>query len=185
MIMKSYKNTLLDETHSFAVVSQKKYGKRNQIPWGSSESSFYAMDINMDYQYKAFGVPWLGLKRGLSEDLVVSPYSSLLAMMVEPRSAIKNIKTLIRLGAASGPYGLYESLDFTPERVPFGLKYAIVKSYMVHHIGMGFIATNNIRNINCMQERSYLSSNNLIIRTEFGPYYFSNIACTELLYHPF
>src|SRR5665647_2868609 len=92
--LKNFKNKRFYETQPFSVVSQKKNGKRNQIPWGSSESSFYAMDINMDYQYKAFGVPWLGLKRGLSEDLVVSPYSSLLAMMVEPCSAIKNIKTL-------------------------------------------------------------------------------------------
>ena len=92
LIMKTSKNTLMDETYSFAVRSQKKYGKQRNVPWGTSESGFYAFDIELNYQYKAFGVPWLGLKRGLVEDMVVAPYATMLAMQVDPVASIKNLK---------------------------------------------------------------------------------------------
>ena len=94
LIMKSYKNTMLDETYHFVIRSQKKYGKQNDIPWGISESGFNDTDVNLSYQYKAFGVPWLGLKRGLMEDTVVSPYSTLLALQIDPESAVQNIAYL-------------------------------------------------------------------------------------------
>lgn len=152
ILMKNYKNTLLDETYSFVVRSQKKYGKHKRVPWGVSESGFYALDIDLNYQYKAVGVPWLGLKRGLLEDTVVSPYSTFLALHVDPKSAIDNIKRLRREGL-DGAYGFYEAIDYTAERLPFGWRKAVVKSYMVHHEGMSLLSLNNFLNRNIMQER--------------------------------
>ena len=152
LIMKTSKNTLMDETYSFAVRSQKKYGKQRNVPWGTSESGFYAFDIELNYQYKAFGVPWLGLKRGLVEDMVVAPYATMLAMQVDPVASIKNLKRLEGEGA-NGPYGFYEALDYTPERLPIGEKRGIVKSYMAHHQGMSLLSLNNCLNDNIMQTR--------------------------------
>jgi len=152
ILMKNYKNTLLDETYSFVVRSQKKYGKHKRVPWGVSESGFYALDIDLNYQYKAVGVPWLGLKRGLLEDTVVSPYSTFLALLVDPKSAIDNIKRLRREGL-DGAYGFYEAIDYTAERLPFASRKAVVKSYMVHHEGMSLLSLNNFLNRNIMQVR--------------------------------
>ncbi|WP_027621850.1 GH36-type glycosyl hydrolase domain-containing protein [Acetivibrio clariflavus] len=152
LIMKSVKNTLLDETYAFVLRSQKKYGKQRNVPWGTSESGFYSFDIKLDYQYKAFGVPWLGLKRGLAEDMVVAPYATMLALPVDPHDSVKNLKRLAAEGA-NGPYGYYEAIDYTPERLPIGSKYAIVKSYMAHHQGMSLVALNNYINGNVMQQR--------------------------------
>ncbi|MDP4182165.1 MAG: glucoamylase family protein, partial [Bacillota bacterium] len=152
ILMKNFKNTMLDETYSFVVRSQKKYGRRKRVPWGVSESGFYSLDIDLNYQYKAVGVPWLGLKRGLLEDTVVSPYSTFLALLVDPQSAIENIKRL-RSEGLDGAYGFYEAVDYTLERLPFGSKRAIVKSYMIHHEGMSFLALNNFLNKNIMQDR--------------------------------
>ncbi len=152
LIMKSYKNTLLDETYSFVIRSQKKYGRQRNIPWGVSESGFYSLDVNLDYQYKAIGVPWLGLKRGLAADAVVAPYATCLAIMVDPQAAMENIKEL-KAGGMIGPYGFYEAVDYTPERLSFGVKRAIVKSFMAHHQGMSLVALNNYLNQGIMQER--------------------------------
>lgn len=150
--MKSYKNTLLDETYSFVIRSQKKYGRQRGIPWGASESGFYSLDINLDYQYKAIGVPWLGLKRGLAEDAVVAPYSTFLALLVDPEGAVENIRALASEGV-NGPYGFYEAIDYTPERLPFGLKSAVIKSFMAHHQGMSLLSLNNYFNDFIMQKR--------------------------------
>ncbi len=152
LIMKSIKNTLLDETYSFVLMSQKKYAKQRNVPWGTSESGFYSFDIKLDYQYKAFGVPWLGLKRGLAEDMVVAPYSTMLALPIDPHDSVRNLKKLAAEGA-NGSYGYYEAVDYTPERLPIGSKYGIVKSYMAHHQGMSILALNNYLNGNIMQKR--------------------------------
>jgi cellobiose phosphorylase len=152
ILMKNYKNTLLDETYSFVVRSQKKYGRHKRVPWGVSECGFYALDIDLNYQYKAVGVPWLGLKRGLVEDTVVSPYSTFLSLLVDPKSAVENIRILRREGL-DGAYGFYEAIDYTAERLPFGSKKAVVKSYMVHHEGMSLLSLNNFLNRNIMQGR--------------------------------
>ncbi|MDQ2087331.1 glucoamylase family protein [Herbivorax sp. ANBcel31] len=152
LIMKRNKNTLMDETYSFVVRSQKKYGKQRNVPWGTSESGFYAFDIDLNYQYKAFGVPWLGLKRGLVEDMVVAPYATMLAIQVDPAGSIKNLKKLDREGA-NGSFGFYEALDYTPERLPMGEKRGIVKSYMAHHQGMSLLSLDNWINDNIMQNR--------------------------------
>ena len=152
LIMKTYKNTLFDETYSFVIKSQKKYGRERDLPWGASESGFNSLDINLDYQYKAIGVPWLGLKRGLIEDAVVAPYATFLALLVDPEGAVQNLKRLKAEGL-DGPYGYYEAADYTPERLPFEAKRAIVKSFMAHHQGMSLVAINNFLNRNVMQNR--------------------------------
>lgn len=152
LIMKSYKNTLLDETYSFVIKSQKKYGRQRDMPWGSSESGYNSMDINLEYQYKAIGVPWLGLKRGLIEDAVAAPYATFLALLVDPEGAMENIKRLKAEGL-EGPYGFYEAVDYTPERLRFEAKRSIVKSFMAHHEGMSLLALNNYMNKNIMQKR--------------------------------
>lgn len=152
LIMKSYKNTLLDETYSFVIKSQKKYGRQRNMPWGTSESAFNALDAHLDYQYKAIGVPWLGLKRGLIEDAVTAPYATFLALLVDPEGAVRNISRLKAEGL-DGPYGFYEAADYTPERLPFETKRSIVKSFMAHHQGMSLMALNNFLHHNIMQER--------------------------------
>ncbi|MEL7658108.1 MAG: glucoamylase family protein, partial [Bacillota bacterium] len=152
LLMRSYKNTLLDETYSFVVKSQIKYGKQRDIPWGISESAYNSMDINLDYQYKAIGVPWLGLKRGLAEDSVIAPYATFLALMVDPESAYKNIIRLKAEGMEGG-YGYYEAADYTTDRLEPLIKKVIVKSFMAHHQGMSLMALNNYINDDTMQKR--------------------------------
>ncbi len=152
ILMKNYKNTLLDETYSFVIKSQIKYGKERHMPWGASESGFGSMDIHLDYQYKAIGVPWLGLKRGLIEDAVTTPYATFLALLVHPVDAYKNIQYLKREGL-EGDYGYYEAADYTPERLNPGQDKIIVKSFMAHHQGMSLLSLNNYLNKNIMQQR--------------------------------
>lgn len=152
LIMKSYPNTLLSNTYKFAVETQKNYGDKKSIPWGISESGFYGFDVALNYQYKAFGVPGIGLKRGLANDLVISPYSTIMALGVNARDAMENIKKFIQEGFL-GRYGLYEAIDYTKERIPKDENYMVVKSYMVHHQGMSFMAINNLLNEQILQER--------------------------------
>lgn len=152
LIMKNFRNTLLDETYSFVIKSQMKYGKQRGMPWGTSESGYNVLDSHMDYQYKAIGVPWLGLKRGLIEDAVCAPYATFLALMVAPIEAMKNIRKLQSEGI-EGAYGFYEAADYTPERLGFEPKRSLIKSYMAHHQGMSLTSINNLLNQNIMQER--------------------------------
>jgi len=170
LIMKDYNNTMLKETYDFVIKSHIEYAKKKNVPWGISESAFNHLDINLNYQYKAFGVPWLGLKRGLLEDTVISPYSTMLALMVRPKSAYNN---LIRLKDYKmlGKYGFYEAIDFTPRRnfnVTNKESYSVIKSYMVHHQGMSLLALNNVINDNIMQERFHslplVKSANLLLQ---------------------
>jgi cyclic beta-1,2-glucan synthetase len=152
LIMKRYPNTLLDETYSFVIKSQIKYGKERAIPWGASESGYNLLDYHLDYQYKAIGVPWLGLKRGLVGDAVSAPYASFLALMIDPKNALENIKHLKEEGM-DGLYGYYEAVDYTPERLGFETKRVIIRSFMAHHQGMSLMAINNVLNQNIMQTR--------------------------------
>jgi cyclic beta-1,2-glucan synthetase len=152
LLMRSYKNTLLDETYSFVVKSQIKYGKQREMPWGTSESAYHALDINLNYQYKAIGVPWLGLKRGLAEDAVVAPYATFLALMVDPGAAYSNIEVMKREGLEGG-YGFYEAADYTPDRLELDTKNIVIKSFMAHHQGMSLMAINNYLNDDTMQHR--------------------------------
>ncbi|MDE1948490.1 MAG: cyclic beta 1-2 glucan synthetase, partial [Burkholderiales bacterium] len=139
LVMPSYENTLLDETMRGAVERQQRYGRQRGVPWGISESGYNATDAQLNYQYRAFGVPGLGLKRGLAADLVVAPYATVMALMVDPQAAAENLQRLTQEGLA-GAFGYHEAIDYTPSRLPRGEKSAVVRSYMVHHQGMGLLA---------------------------------------------
>ena len=152
LVMKSYRNTLLDEACAFAVKSQIKFAKTRSMPWGMSESAFNSLDKRNDYQYKAIGVPWLGLKRGLNEDSVVAPYATFLALLVNPEEAIKNIARL-KEEQIEGPYGFYEAADYTKERLYFEPKRVVIKSFMAHHQGMSLLAIHEYLNHSRMQDR--------------------------------
>ena len=139
LVMPSYENTLLDETMRGAVERQVRYGRQRGVPWGISESGYHTTDAHLNYQYRAFGVPGLGLKRGLAADLVVAPYAAIMALMVDPKAAVTNMERLAAEGLASA-YGFYEAIDYTPSRLPRGEKSAIVRSHMAHHQGMALLA---------------------------------------------
>jgi cyclic beta-1,2-glucan synthetase len=152
LVMRNYRETLLGQTYRSVVSRQIEYGYERGVPWGISESAYAARDLQLNYQYGPFGVPGLGLKRGLIEDLVVSPYSTILASNVLPEQAIENLRTLEREGALSR-YGFYEALDYTPERVKKGERCTLVRAYMAHHQGMSLVALDNLLNRNAMQNR--------------------------------
>jgi cyclic beta-1,2-glucan synthetase len=152
LVMPSYEHTLLDETMRGAVDRQIRYGRQRGVPWGISESAYNATDAHLNYQYKAFGVPGLGLKRGLAAELVVAPYATVMALMVDPRAACANLKRLADAGLAA-TFGYYEAIDYTPSRLPPGETAAIVRSYMAHHQGMGFLALAHLLLDRPMQRR--------------------------------
>jgi cellobiose phosphorylase len=139
LVMPSYKNTLLDRTCKAAVSAQIEYGRKCGVPWGISESGYNAVDVQRNYQYRAFGVPGLGLKRGLAADLVIAPYASALALMVAPDKACSNLERLAEEGF-EGKFGFHEAIDYTASRLPPGQSCAVVRSYMAHHQGMSFLA---------------------------------------------
>ena len=139
LVMPTYENTLLDQTMKTAVAKQIEYGRTRELPWGISESGYNMVDVQMNYQYKAFGVPGLGLKRGLSDDLVIAPYASVMALMVEPEQASQNLKLLAEEGF-QGRYGFYEAVDYTGGRLPRGQTHVVVRSFMAHHKGMSFLS---------------------------------------------
>lgn len=144
--------SLMYESLSFCVYVQKRRGAKTKTPWGISESGFYAFDPGMAYQYKAHGVQALGLKRGLDKELVVAPYASFLTLLLAPRSAGRNLRRLRDMGL-EGLYGLYEAVDFTPNHLMPGEKWAVVRSFMSHHLGMSLVAIDNALNGNIMQTR--------------------------------
>lgn len=126
--------------------------QRFGIPWGISEAAFNLKDLNSNYQYKAFGVPWLGLKRGLGDEMVVSSYGTILAICDYPKEVLANLKVLEKEGMY-GKYGFYESIDYTPERLNSGQKKAVVATYMAHHQGLILLSINNLMNDNILQDR--------------------------------
>ncbi|HEY2187440.1 MAG TPA: glucoamylase family protein, partial [Caldimonas sp.] len=152
LVMPSYAHTLLDQTCRGAVRRQIEYGAQRGVPWGVSESGYYATDTALNYQYRAFGVPGLGLKRGLAEDLVVAPYASMMALMVAPEEACANLQRLAAEGAW-GRYGFYEAIDYTTSRLPRGQSSAVVRSYMAHHQGMGLLGLAHLLLDRPMQRR--------------------------------
>ena len=145
------KGTLLGETCSNVVNTQIKHTK-GKIPWGISESGYYAFDRSMFYQYRAFGIPKLGLSPTREPECVIAPYATMLALLTDPQAALKNIYDLIKLGAL-GEFGCYEALDFTNARLRKNRKYEIVKSYMAHHQGMSLCSFNNVVNDNILKRR--------------------------------
>jgi cyclic beta-1,2-glucan synthetase len=139
LVMPTYENTLLDQTNKATVKSQIEYGSQRGVPWGVSESGYNMVDANFNYQYRAFGVPGLGLKRGLGADLVIAPYASVMGLMISPEAACENLEQLAEDGF-DGRYGFYEAIDYTASRLPRGQSFAIIKSFMVHHQGMSLLS---------------------------------------------
>ena len=139
IMMPTYENTLLDLSCKSAVARQIQYGKQIKVPWGISESGYNLRDTDANYQYRAFGVPGLGFKRGLAHDIVIAPYATVMALMVAPEEACRNLKAL-RHENAAGKFGFYEALDYTTSRVPNGQTHATVRSFMAHHQGMSLLA---------------------------------------------
>jgi cellobiose phosphorylase len=152
LVMPTYENTLLDVSGKGAVARQIEYGKRQGVPWGISESGYNLTDAQLNYQYRAFGVPGLGLKRGLAEDMVVAPYASALALMVAPQEACSNLERLAREGR-EGRYGFYEAADYTPARLPPNETSVTVQSYMAHHQAMTFLSFTSLLCLGPMQRR--------------------------------
>ncbi|NLM84229.1 MAG: hypothetical protein GX189_05910 [Clostridiales bacterium] len=150
ILLPCYPNSLIYESLKFCLYIQKKQAKSK--PWGMSESAFYAYDHTLSYRYKAHGAATLALKRGMERDTVVSPYSTFLALPIEPRAAVRNLKYLQKLGA-EGRYGFYEALDFTPERLPEDKPYEIVRTYMAHHLGMSLLSIANALKGGVIQKR--------------------------------
>ena len=147
-----YKGSLLDESSKFAIMSQIDYAKKLGIPWGISEAAFNVKDLHSNYQYKAFGIPWLGLKRGLADEMVVATYGSVLAISDKPIAVYNNLKLLQQYGMYD-KYGFYESLDLTPGRQKKGETSSVVKTYMAHHQALLLLSINNYLNNNILQKR--------------------------------
>jgi len=152
LVMPTYDDTLLDQTCRAAVKRQIAYGKQRALPWGVSESGYDRLDAAQNYCYQAFGVPGLGLKRGLAEDAVAAPYASALALMVDPEAACANLQRLAAEGV-EGRYGFYEAVDYTPTRLIAGQSSVIVRSFMAHHQGMSLLAMGSLLLGQRMQQR--------------------------------
>ena len=152
LIMDIQRGSLLDEACIFAKKSQIQYAKMNGIPWGISESAYSLKDLQGNYQYKAFGIPWLGLKRGLEGEAVVSPYGSILFLDYGIEDVINNLRKLEKYNMR-GKYGFFEAVDFTKERLNFKKEYDIVKTYMAHHQGLILNSINNTINQNILKKR--------------------------------
>ena len=143
LVMRTPPGSLLRQTCERAVKRHIEYGSERRIPWGVSESAYNVRDFEMTYQYSNFGVPGLGLQRGLREESVVAPYATALAAMFQPAAAVANLARLTAAGGR-GAYGYYEALDYTPSRLPEGDDVAVVRAYMAHHQGMSLIAITNV-----------------------------------------
>lgn len=139
IVMRAPAGSLVEQTNRLIVRRQMNYGASLGLPWGVSESAYNARDIELTYQYSNFGIPGLGLKRGLGAQVVVAPYATALAAMVDPGAAVENFVRLAEVGA-KGRYGFYEALDYTASRVPEGQRVAIVHAFMAHHQGMTIVA---------------------------------------------
>ncbi|MCB0309721.1 MAG: hypothetical protein KDD42_00720, partial [Bdellovibrionales bacterium] len=152
LFTKDFPDTLLSVSYQSVVRAQQAYGQRRGVPWGVSESGYSGVDFEKNYQYYAFGIPGLGLKRGLSEDLVVSPYSTCLALLINPQAALTNLRYL-EDEKARGGYGFYEALDYTRDRLASDEQSHVLHSYLAHHQGMTLVALTNLLDQNCFQER--------------------------------
>ncbi|PZF72683.1 GH36-type glycosyl hydrolase domain-containing protein [Taibaiella soli] len=152
LVMPTYENTLLDQTYKGTVKRQIEYGKQRGVPWGISESGYNMVDAASNYQYRAFGVPGLGLKRGLEADLVIAPYATAMALMVDPEGACQNLETMWDDGF-EGAYGFHEAIDYTPSRLQLGQTKAVIQSFMAHHQGMSFLSLGYLLHEQPMQRR--------------------------------
>src|SRR6185369_12572354 len=152
LVMRNYAATLLAETYKTIVDRQIEYGEERGVPWGISEAAYNVRDLHFNYQYGPFGVPGLGLKRGLIEDLVVAPYATMLALDIDPDAAMDNLRRLQKEGAL-GPYGFYESIDYTAERLPENQKSVLIRAFMTHHQGMSLVSLANLLDDDSGQRR--------------------------------
>ena len=143
LVMRTPAESLIGQTCKLIVRKQITYGALRGVPWGISESAYNVQNLEFTYQYSDFGVPGLGLRRGLSEDVLIAPYATALAAMVAPDAAVKNLRKLSTMDV-EGSFGFYESLDFTPERLPEDQKVAVVRAYMAHHQGMILTSLANV-----------------------------------------
>jgi cyclic beta-1,2-glucan synthetase len=153
LVMPSYENTLLAQTSKATVRRQIEYAGQHGTPWGISESAYNLVDANLNYQYRAFGIPGLGLNRGLEDNLVIAPYASMLALMILPEKAVANLQVLAKKGLEGGEYGFYEAIDYTASRLPRGKTSVIIQSFMVHHQGMGLLSMAYVLLDKPMQQR--------------------------------
>jgi cyclic beta-1,2-glucan synthetase len=152
LVMRNYPNTLLSETYQMVLERQIEYGEERGVPWGISEAAYNVRDLHFNYQYAPFGVPGLGLKRGLIENLVVAPYATMLAAEIDPHEAVKNLRRLQKEGAL-GPYGYYESIDYTAERLPEGQRSILIRAFMTHHQGMSLVSLSNVLQEDMIERR--------------------------------
>jgi len=152
LVMRQPTRSILDQTCHLAVARQIQYGAERAVPWGVSESGHNLRDVELTYQYSNFGVPGLGLKRGLFQDVVVAPYATALAAMLEPKAALGNFARLEKAGAR-GVYGFYEALDYTPSKLPENARVAVVRNYMAHHQGMTIVSLGNVIHDGATQKR--------------------------------
>lgn len=143
LIMRTYRNTIWDSTYRGIVKRQIEYARERGVPFGISESGYYAFDYQMNYQYRAFGVPGAGFKRGLEQDLVLAPYATVMALPFALHEGLKDLFRMEKLGAR-GQYGFYEAIDFTPGRMPEGETCKIIRSFMAHHQGMSLLTLANV-----------------------------------------
>ncbi|HZV94825.1 MAG TPA: glucoamylase family protein [Candidatus Nitrosocosmicus sp.] len=152
LVMRTPDGSLLDQTSRLVVQRQRAYALAHGVPWGISESAYNVRDLDLTYQYSSFGVPGLGLERGLGEDLVIAPYATALGAMVDAPAAARNFAELARVGGL-GAYGYYEALDYTRSRLPEGKRVAVIRAYMAHHQGMTVVALANVLLDGRMRER--------------------------------
>ncbi len=163
LVMREPAHSLLDLTNRLVVGRQIRYGAERGVPWGVSESAYNVRDVGLTYQYSDFGVPGLGLKRGLFEDVVVAPYATALAAMIDPSAALDNFARLEAAGGL-GVYGFYEALDYTPSRLPEGAEIAVVQAYMAHHQGMTIVSLGNLVHDGVVRNRFH--SHPMVVATE-------------------
>ncbi len=163
LVMREPEGSLLGDTSQLIVKRQIEYGRERNLPWGVSESAFNARDREFTYQYSSFGIPGLGLKRGLGDEAVVAPYATGLGAMIDAKAAMRNFERLQKLGAR-GDYGWYDALDFTPARLPEGKTVVPVRNYMAHHQGMILVAIANVLKDGMF--RTYFHANPVIKATE-------------------
>jgi hypothetical protein len=146
--MRSYPDTLMSNSLYGAVEIQRAFARQHNIPWGISESGFSAKTDQGHYHYQAFGIPQIALKWDATAGPVVSPYSTFLALNVEPGPAIQNLRTLASKGY-TGAYGFYEAIDYT------GKKPEAVREWMAHHQGMCILGLLNLLQENAVQRWFY------------------------------
>jgi hypothetical protein len=150
--MRTYPNTLLERSRTAAVRSQQTYGARKGVPWGISESAYYKLDEAGNYQYYAFGLPHLALRTSETNALVISPYSTFLALNTDPVESVRNLHRMADMGWL-GSHGFYEAADFSSaERKFWKSRPQLVRCWMAHHQGMSLLALANFLNDNVVQK---------------------------------